>query len=108
MLATRRFINASDLENVTITNSPKLNFDFQGNLENVEFENLLPDTESPLTTTNLSQRLSFFFWDKKASESKGNLVKSATNLSLPLGKNYSIILVGDIKNGYEVIITQEF
>jgi len=104
----RRFINASDLENVTITNSPKLNFDFQGNLENVEFENLLPDTESPLTTTNLSQRLSFFFWDKKASESKGNLVKSATNLSLPLGKNYSIILVGDIKNGYEVIITQEF
>lgn len=104
----RRFINASDVPKITITTAPQLVFDLQDNLENAELEHLETQTESPISTTNLNQRLSFFFWARNEGEKSGTLVKSATNLSLPLGKNYSIILVGNNKNGYEVIITQEF
>jgi hypothetical protein len=104
----RRFINASDIPKITITTSQNLVFDLQGNLENVELEHLPFKSESPVTTTNLNQRLSFFFWDRIVGQTSGKFIKSATNLSLPLGKNYSIILVGNVKNGYEVIITQEF
>lgn len=104
----RRFINASDVPKITITTAPQLVFDLQNNLENVELEHLETQTESAVSTTNLNQRLSFFFWARNEGEKSGTLVKSATNLSLPLGKNYSIILVGNNKNGYEVIITQEF
>lgn len=104
----RRFINASDVPKITITTTPQLLFDLQDKLENAELEHLQSQTESPVSNTNLNQRLSFFFWARNEGEKTGTLVKSATNLSLPLGKNYSIILVGNSKNGYEVIITQEF
>jgi len=104
----RRFINASDIPKITITTTPKLVFDLQDKLENAELEHLQSQSESPVSNTNLNQRLSFFFWARNEGEKTGTLVKSATNLSLPLGKNYSIILVGNSKNGYEVIITQEF
>lgn len=104
----RRFINASDIPKITITTAPQLVFDLQDKLENAELEHLQSQSESPVSNTNLNQRLSFFFWARNEGEKTGTLVKSATNLSLPLGKNYSIILVGNSKNGYEVIITQEF
>lgn len=109
----RRFINASKDPNYLTV---KLNSNDTAVVPAASY--IEYGSYSPPETVTLEQKASIFFIDAELDEQVRNdpdedvrtssTVLRIDDISMPFGKNYSIIFTGDPDNGYAAIIQQEF
>ncbi len=98
--AQRRFINVSDVAAVDVL----LDTVIAGQRsEFVHIAGLPRGGASDFEVLALEYRFSFRFRDSRT----GSILARADNISLPLGRRYSVIFVGTRTSGYAVLIHQE-